>query len=283
MPSPAATPRSASPRTPSSRAPSPRAAARAAGPGGLRLCVLTLFGAAAIAGPAAAFDPASFDSAQREAFRAEVRAYLLDHPEVLIEAMNVLDAQQAALMAEDDRALIAANARALFEDDHSWVGGNPDGDVTLVEFVDYACGFCKRAHPVVMDLLAQDGNIRFVMKEFPVLGVESERASRFAISVLQLEGEEAYATVMDRLLSQRTPPSSATLGTIASDMGLDLPAIAARMESDAVSRVIDDNRALAARMRINGTPSFVTGARIARGYLELDAMERMIAATREEG
>jgi protein-disulfide isomerase len=231
---------------------------------------------------AGALDLDDLTDAQREAFRAEVRAYLLDNPEVLIEAINRLEERQAAAQAGDDSDLIAVNAEALFEDGHSYVGGNPEGDVTLVEFLDYSCGFCKQAHPEVMELLETDGNIRFIVKEFPILGPGSELASRFAISVLQIEGDAAYAEVMDRLMALRGAFERATLERLAADMGLDMAALSERMESGEVGRIIDENRALAARLQINGTPTFVLGDRMLRGYLPLPSMEMLVAEARGE-
>lgn len=232
------------------------------------------------AAPASAFDISAMSDEQREIFREEVRAYLLDQPDVLIEAIDRLESRQAAAQDANEQQLIAVNAEELFDDRHSWVGGNPEGDVTLVEFVDYACGFCKRAHPEVMGLLDQDDDVRLVMKEFPILGPESERASRFAIAVLQLEGDAAYAAVMDRLLRLQGPPNDAARRQIAEAQGLDLPAIEARMDSPAVTEVIDRNRALAARLQINGTPSFVTEAQVVRGFLPVDGMQRVVDAAR---
>ena len=97
-----------------------------------------------------------------------------------MEAVQILEDRQAAQEAEAGAGMIATNAEALFDDGYSYIGGNPEGDVTLVEFLDYRCGYCKRAHPEVAELLAGDGNIRLIVKEFPILGEESTLSSRFA-------------------------------------------------------------------------------------------------------
>jgi len=222
--------------------------------------------------PSAAFDLTDLTPAEREAFGAEVRAYLLDNPEVLLEAINRLEERQVESQAADDSTLIAVNAEAIFEDENSWVGGNPDGDVTLVEFADYSCGFCKRAYPDVIELLAFDGNVRFIVKEFPILGPNSEQAARFAIAVLQTEGDDLYAQVHDRLMTLPGAPESAALERVAGELGLDMEALRARMDSPEVTDVIEENRALAARLQINGTPTFVLADRMLRGYLPLANM-----------
>ena len=144
-----------------------------------------------LAAPAAAFDLSSMTDAERQTFRDEVRAYLLDNPEVLMEAIGVLEQRQAEAQASSDQELVKANAEALFNDGYSHIAGNPDGDVTMVEFLDYQCGYCKKAFPEVNQLLESDGDIRLIIKEFPILGDPSVMASRFAIAVKQLEGDEA--------------------------------------------------------------------------------------------
>ncbi|MGY6632934.1 MAG: DsbA family protein [Alkalilacustris sp.] len=239
--------------------------------------------AALLAAPAAALDLDALSDAERDAFRAQVRAYLLEHPEVLLEAIAVLEDRQADDQAAGDAALIAAHAEALFDNPASWVGGNPDGDVTVVEFVDYNCGFCKRALPEVMALLDRDPGVRLVMKELPILGPESELASRFAIATLQVAGDDAYGAVHERLLGLPGRVSPAALGGIADDLGLDRAAIEARMDAPEVSAVIAANRALARSMGINGTPTFVIGDQLVRGYIPLDAMTALVEETREAG
>ncbi|MBK5928074.1 DsbA family protein [Rhodobaculum claviforme] len=245
--------------------------------------VFLTFAALLLPLPAAALDLEALSAAQRDAFRAEVRAYLLDNPEVLLEAIAVLEERQAGDQAADDAALVAANADALFAGTHSWVGGNPDGDATVVEFVDYNCGFCKRAFGEVMALVEADPGVRLVMKELPILGPDSELASRFAIAVLQLEGAAAYEEVHGRLLSMPGRAGAPAVQRIGAEMDLDMAAIEARMQSPEVGAVIDANRALAARMGINGTPTFVIGGQVVRGYVPLSAMQQLVAEGRQEG
>lgn len=120
--------------------------------------------------PAQAFDLSKLTEAERSALRDEVRSYLLDNPEVIMEAIEVLETRQQQAAAENDVDLIKANATAIFEDANSWVGGNPEGDITVVEFLDYRCGYCRKAYGEVEELVKSDGNIRFIVKEFPILG-----------------------------------------------------------------------------------------------------------------
>lgn len=223
---------------------------------------------------------AEMTDAERSAFRDEVRAYLLENPEIIVEAMDVLQGREQADAAAKDRQMLAEQQAAIFDDPASWVGGNPDGDVTIVEFVDYRCGYCRKAHDEVTELVKSDGNIRLVLKEFPILGEASLSSSRFAVAVLQLHGPEAYKTVHDQLIALRGEPEEATLTRLAQDLGLDAAAILARMSADEVTRVIKDNHALADIMEISGTPTFVINGTMVRGYVPLDGMRQIVAGER---
>jgi protein-disulfide isomerase len=248
----------------------------------LRAALTGLALGTALAAPAAAFDMEAMTPAERTAFRAEIRAYLLDNPEVLMEAIGVLEAREQAAQAAGDRDLIASLSDEIFDDGRSWVGGNPDGDVTLVEFMDYRCSYCRRAHEDVMELLDRDGDIRFVVKEFPILGPESLLASRFAIAVRNVAGDDAYGTVHDALMTLRGTVTEDSLNRIARDAGLDSAAINAAMDAPAVVAELQANRALAERLGINGTPGFVLGDEILRGYLPLAQMEERVAQVRAD-
>ena len=237
---------------------------------------------AALAAPAWAFDPAAMTDAERSAFRAEIRAYLLENPEVLMEAIGVLEARDAAAQAEGDRALIDSLSADIFDDGRSWVGGNPDGDVTLVEFMDYRCSYCRRAHTDVMQLLDSDGGIRFIVKEFPILGPDSLLAARFAIAVRNVAGPDAYGTVHDALIGMRGAVTEDSLTRIAADAGLDPAPVIAAMDAPEVVAELQANRALAERLQINGTPGFVLGDEILRGYLPLVQMQERVAQVRAE-
>lgn len=214
-------------------------------------------------------------------FGEQVRAYLLQNPEVIFEAVAVYEQRNAAAQADMDRAILEANAEALFDDGHSWVGGNPDGDVTLVEFLDYRCGFCQRAHEEVATLLDADDNLRFIVKEFPILGPESELASRFAISVLRLAGDDAYAQVHDMLMRHEGSITPEYLDGLAMSLELDFETVVAEMDSEAVSGVIAENRALAQRLQISGTPTFVMDSEMIRGFVDADTLLQMAEALRE--
>lgn len=233
--------------------------------------------------PAGATDVAAMTDAERQAFGAEVRSYLLQNPEVLMEVIAELDQRQAAAKSQDDRALVAANATDLFASPADWVGGNPSGDITIVEFTDYRCGYCRKAFPEVEQLVATDGNIRLVLKEFPILGDQSTASSRTAIATRLALGDDAYKAMHDALITYRGDIDEAATREIAADLGLDAEAILARLNSDEVEQIIAENHLLAQRLQISGTPTFVIGDEMLRGYMPLDGMQQLIAAQRNGG
>jgi protein-disulfide isomerase len=221
-----------------------------------------------------------FSEGERAALHAEIRAYLLAHPELLVEMMQILEQKQQAEAAETDRSLVAANAGEIFEDGFSWVGGNPEGSFTLVEFLDYQCGFCRRAQPEVRELIASDGDIRLVVKEMPILGPGSELAARAAVATLISQGPEAYARLHDKLMAVQGQITDASLDQALAESGLDSAAVRVAMEDPEVERRLAATRALAEKLAISGTPTFVFDRRMVRGYLPLAQMRDLVGELR---
>lgn len=230
----------------------------------------------ALALPGHALDLSQMTDEERQIFREEVRSYLMDNPQVIMDAVQVLEQRQAAAQAQADLSLVSDNAKDIFDDGFSFVGGNPDGDITLVEFLDYRCGFCKRAHGEVAKLLETDGNIRLIVKEFPILGEQSLLASRFTIATKQIAGSEAYKNISDAVMEMSGDVSMRTLRRMASTFGLDAEAIEAHMDSEAVTDEIRRTRALAQRLQITGTPTFVLQDELVRGFLPFDEMQALV-------
>lgn len=232
---------------------------------------------------AADLDLENMSDADRTAFGEQVRAYLLENPQVIMDAVQVLEQRQAAEQARGDVALIEQHSEAIFNDGYSWVGGNPDGDVTIVEFFDYRCGYCRRAHPEVTQLLELDGNIRYVAKEFPILGENSLVSSRFALAVREVAGDAAYKAASDALIALNADMDEPVLRRLADTLELDADAVIAAMDSDAVTTQLAQTRELAQTLQITGTPSFVMGDQLIRGYVPLDAMLQIVDEARSEG
>lgn len=237
----------------------------------------------ATASAAPAFEIDAMSDQERAIFQSEIRAYLMENPEVIMEAVQALEQRRNQEALASEQRMLEENRDAIFNDGYSFVGGNPDGDVTIVEFLDYRCSFCKRAFPEVEELIATDGNIRFIVKEFPILGPDSELGSRYAIATKMTEGDEAYKKVHDMLMLLGGPLNEASLARVSKDLDLDHDAIEAQMDDEEITRIITENRALAQRLQIQGTPTFVMGDNFVRGYVDLDQMQRIVEAIRSEG
>ncbi|WP_176249973.1 DsbA family protein [Sulfitobacter sp. HGT1] len=249
-----------------------------------KLTATSLFSGAlmalALSGPTQAMDLTELTDAERVQFRAEVRAYLMENPQVIMEAVSQLQAKEAEAQAQADFTLVSDNADAIFNDGYSFVGGNPDGDITIVEFMDYRCGYCKKAFTEVEKLINGDGNIRFIVKELPILGEQSMIASRFAIATKLVAGDEGYKSVHDALMSFNGDITPTSLGRLAESFGLDADAITEKMDSAEVTEEIAQTRALAQILSISGTPTFVMQDELLRGYLPYDQMKAILEEKR---
>lgn len=211
------------------------------------------------------------------AFGARVRGYLLRHPEVLAEALQKLEDQRAAQTAADARTAIAAHRAALEHDARDPVGGDPKGARTLVEFFDYRCPYCKVAAPALPAFLRAHPGVRLVYKEFPILSPESETAARYALAAAR---QGRYEPV-HRALMAAPQLTEATIQQVLREQGVDLGRAKADAEGPQIRRQIADDRALAAAIGANGTPSFITADTLSAGWLpqELDvALKTPVAA-----
>lgn len=236
---------------------------------------------AALALPAAANDLDKMTTEERTIFREEVRSYLIENPEVLLEAMQVLRDREAQQEANRDEQMLSQLSPEIFNDGVSFVGGNPNGDITIVEFLDYRCGYCRRAHTDMMKLLKADGNVRWIVKEFPILGADSDLASKLAVATLQHYGSDAYFNLHNVLMEFKGPMNNGTLARIAKDAGIELEPIRARMDSKEVSDHIGRMHALGQQLGVTGTPAFVIEDTILRGYLPLADMQNIVEEIRE--
>ena len=230
--------------------------------------------------PAQAHDLGDLSDADRIALWQEFRGYLLTNPEIIIEVLNLLEQQQAQAETELQGQAIQAHADELFNDPNSWQGGNPDGDITIVEFIDYRCGYCRKAHPEIQQLLASDPGIRFIVKELPILSQESVDSAQLALAALRHAGENAYKDVHNFLISYSGPIDSGAIDHVAQLAGIDRSVLEEDAGSPAVGEIIAANYRLAEALSISGTPAFVIGTALFPGYAPLDQMRQLIESER---
>lgn len=224
----------------------------------------------------------AFSAGQREEIEHIIKDYLLAHPEVMQDVMAELEKRQQAADAEKHRAAVIENKATLFGSPHQVVLGNPQGNVTMVEFFDYNCGFCKRALPDMLELLKTDNNLKFVLKEFPVLGEGSVEAARVAVAArMQDASGKKYIEFHQKLLGGRGGADKTRALAVAKEVGFDMARIEKDMGSDEVKKTIDENMKLADALGVSGTPSYVVGEEVVVGAVGLDALREKIAAERK--
>ena len=244
--------------------------------------ILGIVLATALAGMAAAGPFDDLNEADRTALHEEFRSYLLENPEILREAMAELDRREREAQVSRDVALVEEHRDALTADGYSNVMGNPEGDITIVEFLDYQCSYCKRAHPEIQALLASDDNIRLIQKEFPILGPVSQMASRAASALLIAQGAEVYDTFADKLMRHEGALNQQVILALAEESGADIDRMLELANSEQVSEQLSRNVELGRAMEITGTPTFVVGDQMLRGFVPASTLRSMIAAQRRE-
>jgi protein-disulfide isomerase len=199
---------------------------------------------------------------QKGQIEAIVKEYLLTNPELLLEMQSALEAKMAKEEAAKTKVLVSENAKDLYRHPDAALAGNPDGDITVVEFFDYNCGYCKRGFGDVAKLIEEDKNIRFVFKEFPILREDSEDAARVALAA-KMQGK--YFEVHRELINSKGLVNEAAGLKAAEKHGLDMEKLKADMNSDEVTGEIERVKELAGKMGINGTPHFLVGDRAIGG------------------
>jgi len=222
-----------------------------------------------------------FSGAQRGEIERVVHDYLLAHPEVLQEAMSELEKRQSAADAAKHKAAVKKHEQTLFSSPHQVNLGNPQGNVTFVEFFDYNCGYCKRAMDDMLTLLKDDPKLKVVLKEFPVLGPGSVEAAQVATAVrMQDKSGKKYLEFHQKLMGGRGQADKARALAAAKDIGLDMARLEKDIASPEVKASLQESFELATALGLNGTPSYVIGADVVVGAVGLPALQEKINTSR---
>lgn len=209
-----------------------------------------------------------------------IHDYLIAHPEVVLDALKAAQQQADVQAAEQSRRVISTKEKELVDSPDDLVQGNPKGDVTLVEFFDYRCPYCKQVEPSLDALLKDDGKLRIVYKEFPILGEASVFATHVALAAKK---QGKYAAFHRAMMATKGDISDETVLNVATSLGLDMSKVKADMGASEIDKLIDQNYALADALNIQGTPALIIGDTLIPGAVDLDTLRKDIAAARGGG
>jgi protein-disulfide isomerase len=224
----------------------------------------------------------AFSDEQKKALGEIIKDYLVKNPEVMIEVQNALDEKVEKLQSAKLKSFMAENGKSIYRSPNSSVAGDPDGDITVVEFFDFNCGYCKRGLPEVQKLIQNDKKVRVVFKELPILSKGSEEAAKVALAAKR---QGKYWEFHQAMLGSKGQANEASAFKVAGTLGLDLEKLKTDMASDAVKTELDDMKALATKMGINGTPHFLVGDKSIPGAPEdlHDQLEKLVTEFRKDG
>ncbi len=215
-------------------------------------------------------------SAETGALDTQVRQYILDHPEVLIESLKNFQAKQKLAEEERARQAVVAEQKNLVDDPSSPVAGHAGGltGVTIVEFFDYRCGYCKQVDATVLGLLQSNPNVRVVYKELPILGPDSMLAARASLAANK---QAANLEFHKKLIATTEPITETVVERIATELKLDVAKLNADMRAPEIDEILMRNRELSEKLNVRATPTFVIGSEIVAGAVDAEGFQRLIA------
>ena len=245
----------------------------------MRKTILSLFTGAMLLGASAVAADSPLSDVDKDELNAAIRAYILEHPEIIIEALEKFEQKERAERQKATMAALAANKEKLFNDPMTPISGNKDGDVSIVEFFDYQCGFCKRTMASVLEVMKEDPQVRVVWKELPILGPASEFAARAAMASKRQGKYLEFHTAVMGSRGQLTPKK---IFEKAKRVGLDIEKLKRDMADPAISQYLSETLRLAQELGINGTPGFVIGNKLVPGALDKNRIKELIALARNQ-
>ena len=205
-----------------------------------------------------------------------IKEYILENPEIIIEAIEIYQKRQNSKTIDKEKKLIKSLRSEILEDKNSYQYGDKNSNTTIVEFIDYNCGYCKRNHNIIMKFLKKNNDVRYIVKELPILGEKSILASKFAILIYLKDGPEVYQKFFNSLMKHKNQLNFQILKSFASKAGSIIKDFDNQINIKKVNSVIAANLLLAEKLSINGTPTFIIGNSIIRGFISSDELQEII-------
>ncbi|MFM7083827.1 MAG: DsbA family protein [Hyphomicrobium sp.] len=252
----------------------------------LLIGILTIFSPRVMADPTNLKDQpantATFNEAQKKGIEQVIKEYFLKNPEFIVDVQNALEAKMAKEDEQRTKQIVSENAKEIYRHPGSPVAGNPDGDISVVEFFDYNCGYCKRGFHNILELIEKDPKVRFVFNELPILSKDSEEAAKIALAA---HAQGKYWELHKALIESKGRVTEASALEAAGKLGLDVERLKRDKESSAVKDELTRVGALARKMNINGTPHFLVGKEAIGGAPEnlLGILTNKVSQLRKEG
>jgi protein-disulfide isomerase len=240
---------------------------------------LQLAQAATPAPEAPAAGPSSFSPAQRAEIEGMIKNYLMSHPEVMVEVSKELEKRQASMQAETNKKVIVEKKATIFKAPTDFVAGNPKGEISVVEFFDYNCGWCKKAVDELTKLIKADTNVRIVMKELPIFGENSTAAAKAAMASLK---QGKYWEFHLALMKEKQVTKD-NLFQIAAKVGLNVDKLKADMADPSIDAALKETMIIAQELGIEGTPGFIIDSRVNVGFVPADGIKEILADVRKNG
>lgn len=229
--------------------------------------------------PATQSASSTFSDAQRAEIESIIKTYLLNHPEVMVEVSKELEKRQASMQAENTKKVITERKASIFQAASDFVGGNAKGEISVVEFFDYNCGWCKKAIDEVQKLTKADPNVRIVMKEFPIFGENSTLAAKAAMASIKQGKYWDYHVAMMR----EKQVTKDNIFKIAEKVGLNVDKLKTDMNDPAIDAALKETSGLAQELGIEGTPGFLIDSRLNVGFIPAEGIREILADVRKTG
>lgn len=217
-----------------------------------------------------------FDNPKKDEIYELIKNYILENPEIIIEAIEIFQKKQSLNAIKKEKEIIKSLSGKLYNDPSSYFFGNENSELKIVEFIDYNCGYCKKNHTVMMNILKGNEDIKYIIKELPILGESSLLASKFAVIIYLVDGPNIYEKFYNTLMRHNSQLNFEILNKIAKKVGSSIKDFRTQLNADEVNNIILKNLTLADKLSIDGTPTFIIEDNIFRGFISFDQLQEII-------